>query len=422
MTANTAAIASFWTTRRLSRRGLDRSGFEALQSSALRRWLVRDLPGVPAYAGGAHDLCDLPVLDKATLMADFARYNRVGITADQVRAALDGDCQVAGYTVGASTGTSGNRGYFVISEAERYRWLGSLLAKAMADLLWQRQRVAILLPQNTRLYGSARSVPHLQLRFFALAEGADNWRAALEAFDPTVIVAPPKVLRHLVESGTRLAPRRVFSAAETLDPVDRPIIEAGFGLSLDQIYMATEGLLAVTCRAGKLHLAEDSIFFEFEPVGDGLVSPLITSFRRQAQILPRYRMNDLLRLSDRPCTCGSPLHVVDEVVGRMDDCFRLPGKAGPVLVTPDILRNAVLRADAKITDFRLRQVATDEVALMLPPGLAPEAGVAAHRAVVAALAGLGAAPRVTLKIAPLPLDLGRKLRRVECCLPRGVAP
>ncbi len=421
MTAVAAALASFWTTVRLSRPGLDRVGFEAAQAKTLGRWLAGNLPQVLAYAGGARDLRDLPILDKVILMADFARYNRAGITADQVRDALDGDCRVAGHTVGASTGTSGNRGFFVISDAERYRWLGSLIAKAMADLLWQRQRVAILLPQNTPLYTSARSIPQLQLRFFALSKGADHWRTELARFDPTVIVAPPKVLRHLVESGTRLAPRRVFSAAETLDPVDRPIIEAGFGLGLDQIYMATEGLLAVTCRAGKLHLAEDSVFFEFEPVGDGLVSPLITPFRRQAQIMPRYRMNDLLRLADAPCRCGSPLRVVDEVVGRMDDCFRMVGAGGTVLVTPDILRNAVVRADARITDFRLRQLKPDEVALVLPPGLAPEAGIAAQARVVAALAGLGAVARVTLDCAPMPLDLGRKLRRVECCLPCGAA-
>lgn len=84
------------------------------------------------------------------------------------------------------------------------------------------------------------------------------------------------------------------------------MIEAAFG-PLEQIYMATEGLLAVTCRDGTLHLCEDSVKFEFEPVGEGLVSPLVTAFRRQAQIMARYRLNDLLRLSTSPCRCGSPL-------------------------------------------------------------------------------------------------------------------
>ncbi|TIU20141.1 MAG: CoF synthetase, partial [Mesorhizobium sp.] len=118
--------------------------------------------------------------------------------------------------------------------------------------------------------------------------------------------------------------------AETLDPVDRPVIEGFFRLPLDQIYMATEGLFAVTCRQGGLHLAEDSVFFEFEPAGEGLVTPLVTAFRRQTQIMARYRMNDLLRLSDQPCRCGSPLRCVDEIVGRIDDVFRLASPSGPI--------------------------------------------------------------------------------------------
>ncbi|WP_210212021.1 hypothetical protein [Mesorhizobium sp. M2A.F.Ca.ET.043.02.1.1] len=47
------------------------------------------------------------------------------------------------------------------------------------------------------------------------------------------------------------------------------MIENFFSLPLDQIYMATEGLLAVTCRQRGLHLAEDSVFFEFEPAARG---------------------------------------------------------------------------------------------------------------------------------------------------------
>jgi len=422
MTAILAALSSFWTTRRLSRPGLTRDRFEAAQQKALRHWLTHDLPRVAAYGAAPARLADLPVTDKATMMAGFARYNRPALSADAVRVALEGDCRVGGFTVGASTGTSGNRGYFVISDAERYRWLGSLLAKALADMLWQRQRIAILLPQNTRLYGSAASVPHLQLRFFALSEGVQGWRADLETFDPTVIVAPPKVLRHLVEERVRLAPRRVFAAAETLDPIDRPIIEAGFGLPLDQIYMATEGLFAVTCRHGRLHLAEESVFFEFEPVAEGLVSPLVTCFRRQVQILARYRMNDLLHLSDVPCPCGSPLRVVAEVVGRMDDCFRLKGRDGPVMVTPDILRNAVLAADLRITDFRLWQVAQDRIDLILPPDLPDDVASAAGDRVTAAVARVGSDAKIMLRRAALPVEFGRKLRRVECRLPPEARP
>ena len=312
--------------------------------------------------------------------------------------------------------TSGNRGLFVISEAEKYRWLGAILAKAAADLLWRGMRVAVILPQNTGLYDSARKSRLIKLAFFDLTLGPESWRDELEAFDPTVIIAPPKILRHFAAEGFRLRPKRVFSAAETLDPVDRPVIENFFQRPLDQIYMATEGLFAVTCRQGGLHLAEDSVFFEFEPAGEGLVTPLVTAFRRQTQIMARYRMNDLLRLSKEPCRCGSPLRCVDEIVGRMDDVFRFTSPNGPILVTPDVLRNAVLKADRRIDDFRLVQTASESIELGLAPTLPDDAAVAAHQAVRALLEIRKAAATITLVRTPLPLETGRKLRRVECRL------
>ncbi|MEL7104949.1 MAG: CoF synthetase [Pseudomonadota bacterium] len=411
------APQSFVATRWMSRHGLSRVRFEAAQARALNRWLARDLPKVAAYAQAPTRLQDVPVIDKARMMGDFAAYNIARLSADDLRQAIGRDSRIDGFTVGASTGTSGNRGLFVISDAERFRWLGAILAKTMADLLWQPQRIAVLLPQGTALYDAANRVQRLKLRFFDLHDGPEVWQPGLETFDPTVIVAPPRVLRFLAQTDTRLAPRRVFSAAETLDPVDRPIIETRFGAPLEQIYMATEGLLATTCRWGKLHLAEDAVFFEFEPVRDGLVSPLITSFRRSVQIMARYRMNDLLRLDPTPCPCGSPLQAVRDVVGRMDDCFRLSAGAGAAIITPDVLRNAVLDADPRIEDFRLIQTARDQIELVLPPGLADPVANAAKAGVDAVLKRRGVTARLTTRTDPLPLDVTRKLRRVECRLP-----
>ncbi|MGX5842570.1 F390 synthetase-related protein [Mesorhizobium sp. ArgA1] len=409
------AIGSFALTQWVSRKG--RESFERWQAQALRRFLDRDLPRALFYGKAPLHLGDLPVTDKATLMANFERFNIHGISAAEAWKAQGGDGRIGDQTVGASTGTSGNRGLFVISEAEKYRWLGTILAKAAADLLLRGMRVAVVLPQNTGLYDSARKSRLVKLAFFDLTRGPENWRAALEDFAPRVIIAPPKMLRYFAAENFRLKPQRVFSAAETLDPIDRPVIEKFFGRPLDQIYMATEGLFAVTCRKGGLHLAEDSVYFEFQPAGDGLVMPLVTAFRRQTQIMARYRMNDLLRLSQTPCRCGSPLRSVDEIVGRMDDAFRLASPHGKILVTPDILRNAVLKADRRIDDFRLVQTAPDAIELSLEPKLADEAAAAAHQAVRTLLAARQATATVSLARRDLPLETARKLRRVECRVP-----
>jgi putative adenylate-forming enzyme len=229
------APLSFATARRWSRPGLSRERFLELQERALQRWLTHSVPKVRAFAGKPRKLDDRPVMDKAMMMTDFASYNIAAITASQVHAPMSRDFRIGSFIVGASTGTSGNRGLFVISEQERFRWLGTILAKTMADLLWRRQRVAILLPQGTALYESANRFRQIELRFFDVTFGPAGWRAVLEKFDPTVIVAAPRILRHMAEERFQLHPVRVFSAAETLDPVDRSVIEAAFAQPLEQI-------------------------------------------------------------------------------------------------------------------------------------------------------------------------------------------
>ncbi|MCF6443737.1 CoF synthetase [Nereida sp. MMG025] len=404
------AISSFALTKRMSRSGLSRTRFEQWQARDVRNWLTHRVPQVGFYDGTAQDLCDLPITDKATIMAQFEAFNTHQITSEQVRDAMACDCQIGALTVGASSGTSGHKGYFVVSDAERYRWLGTILAKTIGDMLWQKQRVALLLPSVTTLYSAAEQTRRINLSAFDLTRDPEEWGRGLVAFNPTVIVAPPKILRLLADMKTPVRPVRIFAGSETLDPIDRPVIEGYFGMPLRQIYMASEGLLGVTCAHGALHLAEDSVAFEFEPVTENLVTPLISSFRRDTQILARYRMNDLLRLSDSPCVCGSPLQVAAEVIGRVDDIFCLKTPNGERFIPPDRLRNAVTDADPSIPDYRLVQTAPDEIELSLPPTVSSEATQKA----IAALDHLtDGHARIDLKSAELPCDPLRKLRRVE---------
>ena len=224
------------------------------------------------------------------------------------------------------------------------------------------------------------------------------------------------VIRSFPEAGG-FAPKHVFSGAEVLDPLDRAIIEASFGATVREIYMATEGLFGVGCPHGVLHLAEDVVAFEWEPAAEGsdLVAPIITDFTRRTQIMARYRMNDLLRLAPTTCACGSPLQAVASVAGRQDDVFMLRAAAGEalVMVTPDVVRNAVVDADRRIQDFRVIQVGVGQVDLFLDEDLAPEAGAAAAVALSAALTKAGAAPVEVRLAAGLVTPFDRKLRRVR---------
>lgn len=405
-------LSAFWRSRARAARLRTRGDLLRWQSQRLARFLARAAPRAAAFSHlSGHPLTDFPVMDKAALMGAFHRYNIAGLSADSAWSAYEQDASLGKFSVGASTGTSGNRGLYLVSDPERYLWLGTLLAKALPDMLSARYRVAVMLPRGSRLYDAANESGRLALKFFDLTEGLENQLAAVAAFRPSVLVAPPHALIALARSDLPLAPRQVFSGAEVLDPGDRREIEARFAVTVREIYMATEGLFGVACSRGTLHLCEDCVAFEWEPEGE-LVKPVITDFTRRTQLMIRYRMNDLLRLSAQACACGSPLQAVSEVAGRCDDTFRLAGAGEKsILVTPDLIRNAVVGASRKITDFRAVQVASGGVLLTLPPGLDHEL-VPARDALAALFLRLGASPEILAATAPLPAPQGGKLRRV----------
>lgn len=409
-----AAISSYLRVRTFAYFVRDRAALERWRAKCLRKWLRDDVPKVDAFDGPVRSLTDLPLMDKAALMADFSRYTTARISNDQGWAAFNGGKRIGNLTVGASTGTSGNRGLFAISEQERFAWLGAILAKTVPDFWRHRDRVAVLLPIDTPLYDSANHTKQMTLAFFDITEPFDKIARDLEEFDPTLIIAPPRILRRCVQSDIKINPRRVFTAAEKLETMDRILIEAGFKCPLGEIYMATEGLFATTCAHGRLHLAEDCMHFEFEPAGDGLVAPIISDFSRKTQIMARYRMNDLLRLDNRPCPCGSPLIGLVEVVGREDDVFWLPGKhGGTVELTPDILRNAIVDTDRTIDDFRLIQTGERRLALHLPSSCGPAIRQAVQNNIQALLAKQHCTPDIQITTSQVKPHTVGKLRRVR---------
>lgn len=406
------AVLAFLRTRRLARTLRTRADIARWQQQRLARLLRHTLPAIPAYRSATR-LADLPVIDKAALMARFEAYNRLGLTASEGWRALAAGGRYRKHFVGASTGTSGNRGLYVISEAERWRWLGTVLAKTMPRP--RRARIALVLPADTSLYDAARR-SFLELCFFDLKRGVEACCAAVAAFDPDTVIAPPKVLRLLATGQgplTRL--RHVFSAAEVLDPLDRHLIEQRFGTIVREIYMATEGLLGVACAHGTVHLSEDTMAFEFEaPVpGSPLVTPIITDFSRDTQAMVRYRLNDLLLLSDKACPCGSPLQPVARIEGRADDLLQFAIGAETRLVTPDIVRNAIVGADPRISDFRLVQTGPATVALGLLDAAPAEAVERARRSLATLFASLGIAAHIDVSTHPVLEVTPRKLRRVE---------
>ena len=411
-----STLLAFWQARWLVASLNTRAKLEAYQHAKLKRFLRRDASSVQAFRAFRNaPITDWPYMDKAALMANFDHYNQLGLTTSEAWHAFEtGEPPRNGYAVGASTGTSGNRGLYVVSSSERYKWLGVILSRAIPDVLTSKHRVAVVLPMASRLYDAANESKHLSLKFFNLSAGIDTQIDLVADYNPTILVAPPKMLRAFAEADRAIQPERVFSGAEVLDPEDRSVIEARFNLKVREIYMATEGLFGVACEHGTLHLIEDHVKFEWEPVpgAQNLAAPIITDFSRRTQIMVRYRMNDLLERQQEACPCGSPHQAIRAIHGRQDDVLSLArADNSRARLTPDIIRNTVLDSDRSIRDFRVIQLSPQMVKVCLPN----ECKCAVERvqtSLAALFSSVGVHPQISVELGDLSVSGGIKLRRV----------
>lgn len=372
---------------------------------------------------------EMPVMEKAGMMEHFDALNTVGATREEAfavarRAEQSRDFRplLRGCTVGLSSGTTGRQGVFLVSAAERRRWAGSILAKMLPRGLFAGERIAFFLRASSNLYETVGS-RRLRFEFFDLLDDFERHLARLRVLRPTILAAPPSLLRELAHQALvgrlDLPLVRVISVAEVLDPLDQALIEEAFGGPVHQVYQATEGFLAATCSRGVLHLNEDLVIVEREPLesGSGRFVPVVTDLCRRTQPIIRYRLNDLLTLRAEPCPCGSVMLALERIEGRCDDAFWLPKREGEEMrmVFPDFIRKAILEADDSVTDYQARQLSPWRVELYLRTDRAE-----ARPRVVAALSALWeklgvGAPAVTFSETPSVRTAAQKLRRVERC-------
>jgi putative adenylate-forming enzyme len=252
----------------------------------------------------------------------------------------------------------------------------------------------------------------------------DTAIAALNEQQPDFLAGPPSLLGFLadaVETGKlRIRPEWLVSVAEVLEPQDEQRLNAVFGVPVLQIYQCTEGLLAISCHAGGLHLQEDLVAVQFEPLdGDATppCMPIVTDLWRRTQPIIRYRLNDVVTLDPRPCRCGSGFRLLGSIEGRCDDVFYFEQGDGTLRpIFPDTIRRLVLLASPDILDYQAFQDIPGRLRIRLD---APETGFDALARAVRGSAGTMArqyhcrVPSVAVERGLVPGEMGAKRRRVR---------
>jgi putative adenylate-forming enzyme len=339
-----------------------REAVEAWQAEQIRKHLYWVSLNSPFYARcRAKPLEQWPLMNKAVMMEHFDSLNTVNIKKDEAflfaekaEHARAFDSTFGSITVGLSSGTSGNRGIFLASEAERELWAGAILGKMVPDLLWRRHRVALFLRAGSTLYNSVNS-KHLQFQFFDMAQPMERNLIALNAYKPDIIFAPGQILKLLAKEAEHLvfAPKRLIACAEVLYDDAREAAKRAWGIDPEQIYQCTEGFLACSQR-GSFQLNEDLVHIEPNWLDESKTrfKPIITDFRRTSQPIIRYELDDVLSFNPESQTVFRELARIE---GRCDDIIEAKTLTGEIVpLYPDFLVRAVI-FQSDIDRFQLVQ-------------------------------------------------------------------
>lgn len=337
--------------------------FEKLQKNVL--------PHSPFYQSLLSTPFDAwPLMNKQNMMAQFNQLNTRGLDkthlmdfALRAENSRDFSPMLKDITVGLSSGTSGNRGLFIVNNCERAKWLGYILAKVLPQYFFKKCKIAFFLRANSNLYTSVQKRRKITFQFFDLLIDFDKHLQILNQYQPDILIAPAQVLKHLALSQEKktlhISPQKIISVAEVLAESNKDYIQRIFQKPVDQIYQCTEGFLGTTCSYGTLHINEEWIHLEKEWLDEerSRFVPIITDLIRESQPIIRYRLDDILSLKKETCACGSPNLAIEKIEGRCDEILYLPSRRENKLIKifPDYITRAIANAASEIETFYVVQ-------------------------------------------------------------------
>jgi phenylacetate-coenzyme A ligase PaaK-like adenylate-forming protein len=208
-----------------------------------------------------------------------------------------------------------------------------------------------------------------------------NLALEIARIDPVCLYAYPSFLDALLDglksTGIRLRSlRHVLTGSEVVDHHLRQRTRSIAGLDIADNYGSTEGFVAWQCDRGKYHVNSEHVLVEIVDEGGAPSRPgemgrvLLTTLQNRLMPLVRYEIGDYAIASTEPCKCGRTPPLLERVVGRSVNLFRLRGGK---LLSPWLLMGA-LRDRIELKQYQIVQHAIDrfEITLVIDQPWLPE--------------------------------------------------
>ncbi len=329
-----------------------------------------------------NEVWNLPTINKQIMMDNLTGYNTVGLKKQdlvdfclKIEETQNFEERFGNYNVAMSSGTSGNKGIVITSPSEE-KYLRAAFFARFSFPRTLRLNIAFILRVTTPAFQIDKFGQ--KLTHISQLNPIDEITKQLQELQPNVLSASPSMLQILAkeieENRLKISPPRVVSFAEILYPEMKENLEEIFGCKIHQIYQASEGPIAMSCRNGSLHINEDLIHVQTlnadgTPTnpGETCYKMIVTDLHRRAQPIIRYELNDLITISQEKCTCGSSFRVIGQIQGRTDDLlWSYRTDSGELqFIFPDYLRRAIISSSEDIMEYQVIQKSFTKVLVRL---------------------------------------------------------
>ncbi len=350
-----------------------RQQLEAYQVESLHRlreYAYAHSPFYQKFHQGLFDrpLSELPVLTKAMMTEhfdDLVTDRSLRLEAIRAYAARGeaGHPYRKRYWVNATSGSSGQPGFFLFDQTEWTYILASFARSqewsGMHLNLTHRQRMATVASispwhMSSQVAATVQSWWRPSLRLPA-SQPLPQTAKQLNAWQPDVLIAYASMAHTLAEEQLagrlHIHPQVVYAASEVLTARTRERVREAWGAEPFNQYVATEtASIAAEHRSCRhLHFFEDLVIVEvvnerYQPVPPGEYGAklLITTLFSRTQPLIRYELNDSLRVRREAHDCPLPFAVLDDVQGRVEDVLHLPAVTGGEIVVRPLVFNRIM--------------------------------------------------------------------------------
>lgn len=174
-----------------------------------------------------------------------------------------------------------------------------------------------------------------------------------------------EVAKRIVDLGIPMdGIQMVKGTSEMILDAYQPVSERAFGKRIVSEYGAAEaGLIAFECPAGSMHINVEDVIVETDENGEILVTNLLShSFP-----VVRYRLGDVVDLSDDACPCGRAHPILRSVVGRRGGTLYGHCSEYPAFTFYYVFKNLALRHSI-LMNYRVVQSRRGQAMVMIEGG------------------------------------------------------